>query len=181
LARTSGWAAHRRTPDRARGYQAARSYSVAAPTSGDRIEITAQRVPDGEVSSYLADKATNGDTVEVRGPVGGRFVWKPDDSAPVLLVASGSGVVPLMAMNRRCRRDRTNRLTSFRRPESAQRRSLVDRPDELLNPTQGALVAGATSDESPPGQDSDGESNRTGRGYRADSWAGTAREQLCGR
>src|SRR4029434_6872392 len=62
----------------------------------------------------------------------------------------------------------TNRLTSFRRPESAQRRSLVDRPDELLNPTQGALVAGATSDESPPGQDSDGESNRTGRGYQSD-------------
>jgi ferredoxin-NADP reductase len=59
-----------------------------------------QRVPDGEVSSYLADEATSGDTVEVRGPVGGWFVWKPDDSAPVLLVAGGSGVVPLMAMIR---------------------------------------------------------------------------------
>jgi ferredoxin-NADP reductase len=82
------------------GYQAARSYSLAAPTDGDRIEITVQRVPDGEVSSYLADEATNGDTVEVRGPVGGWFVWKPEDSAPVLLVAGGSGVVPLMAMIR---------------------------------------------------------------------------------
>jgi ferredoxin-NADP reductase len=57
-------------------------------------------VPDGEVSSYLADEARDGDTVEVRGPVGGWFVWKPEDSGPVLLVAGGSGVVPLMAMIR---------------------------------------------------------------------------------
>jgi ferredoxin-NADP reductase len=82
------------------GYQAARSYSLAAPSNGDKIEITVQRVPDGEVSSYLADEATNGDTFEVRGPVGGWFVWKPGDSGPVLLVAGGSGVVPLMAMIR---------------------------------------------------------------------------------
>ena len=82
------------------GYQAARSYSLAAPADGDRIEITVQRVADGEVSSYLADEARDGDTVEVRGPVGGWFVWKPEDSGPVLLVAGGSGVVPLMAMIR---------------------------------------------------------------------------------
>jgi ferredoxin-NADP reductase len=82
------------------GYQAARSYSLAAPTDGDRIEITVQRVREGEVSSYLADEARDGDTVEVRGPVGGWFVWKPEDSRPVLLVAGGSGVVPLMAMIR---------------------------------------------------------------------------------
>ena len=82
------------------GSQAARSYSLAAPTNGDRIEITVQRVADGEVSSYLADEARDGDTVEVRGPVGGWFVWKPEDSGPVLLVAGGSGVVPLMAMIR---------------------------------------------------------------------------------
>ena len=82
------------------GYQAARSYSLAAPPDGDQIEITVQRVPDGEVSSYLADEVRNGDTVEVRGPVGGWFVWKPGDSAPVVLVAGGSGVVPLMAMIR---------------------------------------------------------------------------------
>ena len=59
-----------------------------------------QRVADGEVSSYLADEARSGDSVEVRGPVGGWFVWKPEDSRPVLLVAGGSGVVPLMAMIR---------------------------------------------------------------------------------
>jgi ferredoxin-NADP reductase len=82
------------------GYQAARSYSLAAPANGDQVEITVQRVPDGEVSSYLVDVATSGDSVEVRGPVGGWFVWKPEDRRPVLLVAGGSGVVPLMAMVR---------------------------------------------------------------------------------
>jgi ferredoxin-NADP reductase len=82
------------------GYQAARSYSLAGPAHSERIEITVQRVPDGEVSSYLVDEATSGDSVEVRGPVGGWFVWQPEDDKPVLLVAGGSGVVPLMAMIR---------------------------------------------------------------------------------
>ncbi len=82
------------------GYQAARSYSLAAPAAGNRIEITVQEVPDGEVSGYLVEDASSGDTVEVRGPVGGWFVWKPEDSRPVLLVGGGSGVVPLMAMIR---------------------------------------------------------------------------------
>jgi ferredoxin-NADP reductase len=82
------------------GYQAARSYSLAAPTNGDRIEITVQEVPDGEVSGYLVEDASSGDTVEVRGPVGGWFVWHPGVSGPVLLVGGGSGVVPLMAMIR---------------------------------------------------------------------------------
>jgi len=82
------------------GYQAARSYSLAAPAHDERIEITVQAVPDGEVSSYLVGDATSGDSVEVRGPVGGWFVWRPEDTGPVLLVAGGSGVVPLMAMIR---------------------------------------------------------------------------------
>jgi ferredoxin-NADP reductase len=82
------------------GYQAARSYSLAAPPDGEQIEVTVQGVPDGEVSTYLAGDARPGDSVEVRGPVGGWFVWKPEQSGPVLLVAGGSGVVPLMAMIR---------------------------------------------------------------------------------
>jgi ferredoxin-NADP reductase len=82
------------------GYQAARSYSLAAPPDGEQIEITVQGVPDGEVSSYLAGDARPGDSVEVRGPVGGWFVWKPEQGGSVLLVAGGSGVVPLMAMIR---------------------------------------------------------------------------------
>jgi ferredoxin-NADP reductase len=82
------------------GYQAARSYSLAAPAAGEQIEITVQGVPEGEVSSYLVGDARPGDSVEVRGPVGGWFVWKPEQSGPVLLAAGGSGVVPLMAMIR---------------------------------------------------------------------------------
>jgi ferredoxin-NADP reductase len=82
------------------GYQAARSYSLAAPADGEHVEITVQRVPEGEVSSYLVGDARPGDSVEIRGPVGGWFVWRPEQINPVLLVAGGSGVVPLMAMIR---------------------------------------------------------------------------------
>jgi ferredoxin-NADP reductase len=82
------------------GYRAQRSYSLAAPTNGDRVELTVQRLPDGEVSSYLTDVISIGDPVELRGPIGGWFVWRPTDTQPVLLVAGGSGIVPLMAMVR---------------------------------------------------------------------------------
>ena len=82
------------------GYTATRSYSVAAPQDGDRIELTVQRVPDGEVSPFLADGLALGDSVRLRGPVGGWFVWRPDQPGPVLLVAGGSGLVPLMSMLR---------------------------------------------------------------------------------
>jgi ferredoxin-NADP reductase len=82
------------------GYQAARSYSLAAPLDGTRLEITVQRTAGGEVSPFLTDDLGVGDRVEVRGPLGGWFVWRPSDPAPVLLVAGGSGVVPLMAMVR---------------------------------------------------------------------------------
>jgi ferredoxin-NADP reductase len=82
------------------GYQASRSYSLAAPPDGDRLEITVQRLSDGEVSPFLTDQLAVGDSVEARGPFGGWFVWRPADPGPVLLVAGGSGVVPLMAMIR---------------------------------------------------------------------------------
>jgi ferredoxin-NADP reductase len=85
------------------GYSAQRSYSLAAPTNGPRIELTVQVVRDGEVSPFLADELQIGDSIEVRGPVGGWFVWPSGDgpdTGPVLLVAGGSGVVPLMAMVR---------------------------------------------------------------------------------
>jgi ferredoxin-NADP reductase len=82
------------------GYQAARSYSLAGPAEGHRIEITVQRIAGGEVSPFLVDELAVGDRVEVRGPLGGWFVWRPTDRPPVLLVAGGSGVVPLMAMIR---------------------------------------------------------------------------------
>lgn len=82
------------------GYTATRSYSVSAPERGDRVELTVQRVPDGEVSGFLADGLAVGDAVRLRGPVGGWFVWRATQPEPVLLVAGGSGVVPLMSMLR---------------------------------------------------------------------------------
>jgi len=81
------------------GYQAQRSYSIAsAPDDG--VALTVERLDDGEVSPYLVDEAREGDQVEVRGPIGGYFVWDGEEPDPVLLVAGGSGVVPLMAMAR---------------------------------------------------------------------------------
>jgi ferredoxin-NADP reductase len=82
------------------GYQAVRSYSMASPPAGERVEITVDELPDGEVSPYLVEVAKSGDPVEVRGPIGGWFVWRPTQTEPVQLVAGGSGIVPLMAMLR---------------------------------------------------------------------------------
>jgi ferredoxin-NADP reductase len=81
------------------GYQAARSYSLAS-APGAPPQITVDRLPDGEVSPYLVDVAEPGDQLEVRGPVGGYFLWEPQPQPqpPVLLVAGGSGIVPLYAM-----------------------------------------------------------------------------------
>jgi ferredoxin-NADP reductase len=83
------------------GYSAVRSYSIAsAPSSDGRIEITIERLPNGEVSPYLTQQVMAGDELEVRGPIGGWFVWRPEQLGPIQLVAGGSGIVPLMAMIR---------------------------------------------------------------------------------
>jgi ferredoxin-NADP reductase len=82
------------------GYQAARSYSLAEPAQGDQIALTVQRVVDGEVSPYLAAELEVDDRIEIRGPLGNWFVWCPTDPQPVLLIAGGAGIVPLMAMVR---------------------------------------------------------------------------------
>ncbi|HXH36071.1 MAG TPA: ferredoxin reductase [Plantibacter sp.] len=82
------------------GYQAVRSYSIASADDGDRLEIAVDRLPDGEVSPFLVDAIEVGDQVEIRGPLGGWFVWRPEEIEPVLLIGGGSGVVPLMAMVR---------------------------------------------------------------------------------
>jgi ferredoxin-NADP reductase len=82
------------------GYQAQRSYSIASTPDGTRVELTVERLDDGEVSPYLTDELGPGDRIELRGPVGGYFVWEPAQGGPLLLVAGGSGVVPLMAMVR---------------------------------------------------------------------------------
>ncbi|MCW5694216.1 MAG: ferredoxin reductase [Pseudolabrys sp.] len=82
------------------GYQAQRSYSIASAPAADMITLTVEMLPDGEVSSYLAGEARVGDRFELRGPIGGYFVWTPDLEGPLFLVGGGSGVVPLMAMLR---------------------------------------------------------------------------------
>ena len=82
------------------GYQAERGYSIASAPGSERVELTVERLDDGEVSPYLAGELRPGDQLELRGPVGGYFVWEPGRGGPLLLVAGGSGVVPLMAMLR---------------------------------------------------------------------------------
>ncbi len=82
------------------GYSAQRDYSIAGPPEEDRVELTVQRQDDGEVSAYLAGVAEPGDQFEVRGPIGGWFAWPAADPRPLLLLAGGSGIVPLMSMIR---------------------------------------------------------------------------------
>jgi ferredoxin-NADP reductase len=82
------------------GYQAERSYSIASAPDGARVDLTVERLDDGEVSPYLTDELRPGDQIELRGPIGGYFVWEPEQGGPLLLVAGGSGIVPLMAMIR---------------------------------------------------------------------------------
>jgi ferredoxin-NADP reductase len=82
------------------GYQAQRSYSIAAPADGENVIITVELVDDGEVSPYLIEELSEGDRIEIRGPIGGYFVWEPGRGGPLQLIGGGSGVVPLMAMVR---------------------------------------------------------------------------------
>jgi ferredoxin-NADP reductase len=82
------------------GYQAQRSYSIASAPEDQRVALTIERLDDGEVSPYLAGEVRTGDEFEIRGPVGGHFTWRVQDGGPLLLVAGGSGLVPLMAMLR---------------------------------------------------------------------------------
>jgi ferredoxin-NADP reductase len=82
------------------GYQAERSYSIASAPDDSRLELTVERIDDGEVSPYLVDEVRPGDVFELRGPIGGYFAWHPDDGGPLFLVGGGSGVVPLRSMLR---------------------------------------------------------------------------------
>ncbi|MFI0367286.1 ferredoxin reductase [Actinomadura sp. 1N219] len=118
------------------GYTAQRSYSLSAP---DRVELAVQRIADGEVSTYLTDVIGAGDPVELRGPVGGWFVWRPGTGRAVLLVAGGSGIAPLMAMirARRLSGDETpfTLLYSVRTPSEVYFAEELRRPDPGLDVT----------------------------------------------
>jgi ferredoxin-NADP reductase len=82
------------------GYAAQRSYSIASVPGNETIELALERLEDGEVSTFLHDVAIAGDTIELRGPIGGHFIWRAEMGGPLLLVAGGSGVAPLMSMLR---------------------------------------------------------------------------------
>jgi ferredoxin-NADP reductase len=82
------------------GYQAQRSYSIGSAPEDDHLLLTVERLEDGEVSSYLVGELRRGDELELRGPIGGYFVWEESFGGPLLLVAGGSGIVPLRAMLR---------------------------------------------------------------------------------
>lgn len=90
------------------GYQAQRSYSISSAPGDPGLAVTVERIDDGEVSPYLAGEARAGDQFELRGPIGGYFVWDVASGGPLVLVAGGSGVVPLMAMARHRRREGSN-------------------------------------------------------------------------
>jgi ferredoxin-NADP reductase len=117
------------------GYTASRSYSVAsAPDDSGEIEVTVERLDDGEVSTFLHDDVVPGDELEVRGPIGGWFVWNA--TSPALLIGGGSGVVPLMAMLREARRagasDLVKLLVSVRSSDDLLYAGEIDGPETTI-------------------------------------------------
>ncbi|MCU1685269.1 MAG: oxidoreductase FAD-binding subunit [Amycolatopsis sp.] len=131
------------------GYSAQRSYSLSTPSQVDRVEVTVQLVSDGEVSSYLHDIYSVGDPLELRGPIGGWFVWRPDELEPVLLVAGGSGIVPLMAMIR-ARREAGSRVP-FKLIYSVRSPDELYYAEELRKPQAGLDITYVYTRETPDG------------------------------
>jgi ferredoxin-NADP reductase len=117
------------------GYQAERAYSIAS-APGEPVALTVEALPDGEVSPYLTEVLREGDQIEVRGPIGGYFVWAPDDGGPLFLAAGGSGVVPLRAIVRHRRRSGSDAparlLYSSRSLEDVIYRAELDEPNPGL-------------------------------------------------
>jgi ferredoxin-NADP reductase len=130
------------------GYRAERSYSIAS-APGEPVAITVERLEDGEVSPYLTEELRAGDALELRGPVGGYFVWDGDDAGPLLLVAGGSGIVPLRAILRHRRRSGSDvpvrLLYSSRSLEDVIYRA------ELDEPVEGVEIVHTFTREQPPG------------------------------
>lgn len=131
------------------GYTADREYSLARAGDPERAEITVQAIDGGEVSPFLVDEIEVGTELEVRGPIGGWFVWRPEQTEPVLLVAGGSGVVPLMAMVR-ARRDAGSKAP-FRLIYSVRSRAEVFYRSELRAPDPGLDVTIAYTRQAPEG------------------------------
>ena len=130
------------------GYRAERSYSIAS-APGEPVAITVERLDDGEVSPYLTEELRVSDGLELRGPVGGYFVWSPQDESPLLLVAGGSGVVPLRAMLRH--RRRSGSAVPVRMLYSSRSLDDVIYRAELDEPSDGVEVVHTLTRTQPPG------------------------------
>jgi ferredoxin-NADP reductase len=130
------------------GYRAEREYSIAS-APGEPVAITVERLEDGEVSPYLTEELRQGDGLELRGPIGGHFVWGPENGGPVLLVAGGSGVVPLRAMLRH--RLRSGSDLPVRLLYSSRSLDDVIYREELDGASDGVEVAYTLTREQPPG------------------------------
>ena len=130
------------------GYRAERSYSIAS-APGERLAITVERLDDGEVSPYLTEELQVGDELELRGPIGGYFVWEPGDGSPLTLLAGGSGVVPLRCILRD--RLRTGSDVPARLLYSARTLPDVIYRDELGQHHDGVEVSYTLTRSQPPG------------------------------
>jgi ferredoxin-NADP reductase len=130
------------------GYRAEREYSIAS-APGEALAITVERLQDGEVSPYLTEELRQGDALEMRGPIGGYFVWGPEDGGPLLLAAGGSGIVPLRAMLRHRRLSGSD--TPVRLLYSSRSLEDVIYRTELDEPTSGVDVFHTLTREQPPG------------------------------
>lgn len=135
------------------GYQAQRSYSIASPPEDhNQVSITVERIEEGEVSPYLTDALMEGDSLELRGPIGGYFVWSTEMGGPLFLVAGGSGICPLMAMIRHRAalgsRVPTRLLYSSRSQEDILYRNELD---QLAGRGDGLEVSYALTRSQPPG------------------------------
>jgi ferredoxin-NADP reductase len=139
------------------GYRAEREYSIAS-APGEAVAITVERLDDGEVSPYLAEVLRAGDALEVRGPLGGYFVWGPEDGGPLLLVGGGSGIVPLRSILRH--RDRSESDVPARLLYSSRSLEDVIYRAELDDPAEGVEVVHTLTRAQPPGW--------TGRSHRVD-------------
>jgi ferredoxin-NADP reductase len=135
------------------GYQASRSYSIASAPELDALEITVEEVAEGELSPYLVEEVAAGDQFEIRGPIGGHFTWSVDERGPLLLVAGGSGLVPLMAMLRH-RAARASMVPARLLVSARSADDLLYR-DELpeLQPTDGLAVDITYTRTAPDGWD----------------------------
>jgi ferredoxin-NADP reductase len=136
------------------GYQAQRSYSIASAPEDDHLALTVERLADGEVSPYLVDEVRPGDRIELRGPIGGYFVWQAGDGGPVMLIAGGSGIVPLRAMIRHWAAIGSpvpvRLLTSWRSAEDAIFAAELDR---LVTAGDGLEAVTTLTRSHPPGWD----------------------------